>query len=68
MHQELKRLLSISEAVFKTEHLHIITIYIPNSCVNKKDVQEIKALKHGANTIKIFEVEIYIINNNRYIC
>jgi len=58
---------SITEAVFKNEHLHIITIYIPDSYVNQKDVQEIKAVKHGANTITIFEVETYIINNNRHI-
>jgi hypothetical protein len=68
MHPELKRLVSITDAVFKTEYVHIITIHIPNSYVNKKGVQEIKAVKHSANTIKISEVGTYIINNNRHIC
>ena len=56
MHQELKRFVSITEAVFKNKHLHIITIHIPNSYINQKDVQEIKAVKHGANTITILSL------------
>jgi hypothetical protein len=63
MQQEVKRLVSPTEAIFKTEHVHVIALYIPKTYVNKKCVQETKVEEHGANTIKIAEAETYIKNH-----